>query len=96
MSEWRCFPDAGQLDRALANHIAQQLVRDIDTRGKTGLAVSGGGTPRHMFQLLSQCVLDWSWVWVVTDILPRGFHKRPTWRIYWTRRAVRRLLRPIQ
>jgi 6-phosphogluconolactonase len=64
MSEWRCFPDAGQLDRALANHIAQQLVRDIDTRGKTGLAVSGGGTPRHMFQLLSQCVLDWSRVWV--------------------------------
>jgi 6-phosphogluconolactonase len=64
MSEWRCFPSAGELDEALARHVADRLEEDIAARGAASLAVSGGGTPRNMFRHLAQCDLDWSRVWV--------------------------------
>ena len=64
MSEWRCFPSAGELDEALARHVADRLEEDIAARGAASLAVSGGGTPRNMFRHLAHCDLDWSRVWV--------------------------------
>jgi 6-phosphogluconolactonase len=75
MSDWHNFPDTGQLDRELAQYIAGQLAADIDRYGQASLAVSGGSTPQHMFQLLSRCQLDWSQVhitlvderWVAPD-----------------------------
>ena len=64
MSEWRCFPSAAELDRALARHVADGLEEDIAGRGAASLAVSGGGTPRNMFRHLSRCEVDWSRVWI--------------------------------
>ena len=64
MSEWRRFAGTGDLDRALADHIAQRLAADIEQHGRASLAVSGGGTPERMFQHLSCCELNWSRVWV--------------------------------
>jgi 6-phosphogluconolactonase len=64
MSEWQCFPGTEELDRALAQYIAAQLAADIREHGQASLAVSGGGTPRKMFQQLSQCELEWSRVWI--------------------------------
>jgi 6-phosphogluconolactonase len=64
MSDWQRFPGTEELDRALAQHIAAQLAADILEHGQASLAVSGGGTPRNMFQQLSQCELDWSRVWI--------------------------------
>mgnify|MGYP001822084031 CR=1 FL=1 len=64
MSEWRCFPSAGELDEALARHVADRLEEDIAARGAASLAVSGGGTPRNMFRHLSRCDMDWSRVWI--------------------------------
>lgn len=64
MNEWHCFADAHELDRELAEHIATRLREDIEARGRASLAVSGGGTPRLMFQRLSRCELDWSRVWI--------------------------------
>lgn len=64
MNEWRCFADTDELDQKLAEHIAARLREDIQNRGRASLAVSGGGTPRLMFQHLSQCELDWSRVWI--------------------------------
>lgn len=64
MNEWRCFCNTSELDRELAEHIATRLQDDIATRGRASLAVSGGGTPRQMFQCLSGCELDWSRVWI--------------------------------
>ena len=64
MNEWRCFSNIDELDRELAQHIAGQLARDLSEQGRASLAVSGGGTPKSMFQQLSQCQLDWSNVWI--------------------------------
>ena len=64
MSDWQRFPGTEELDRALAQHIAAQLAADIREHGQASLAVSGGGTPRKMFQQLSQCELEWSRVWI--------------------------------
>ncbi len=64
MSEWRKFAEGRELDQALANHLAAQLKTAIARRGQAGLAVSGGSTPKRMFELLSQQELEWSKVWI--------------------------------
>lgn len=64
MNELRSFTDAAQLDGALADYISAHLGHDLDRHGRASLAVSGGGTPKHMFQQLSLRELDWSRVWV--------------------------------
>jgi len=60
MSEWRRFDSTEQLDVELAEEIARNLQSDIARSGTASLAVSGGSTPRGMFQQLSRCVLPWS------------------------------------
>jgi len=64
MSEWHNYSSREELDRALAEHIAQRLREDINSHGSASLAVSGGNTPKNMFALLSRCELDWSRVWL--------------------------------
>lgn len=64
MSEWQCYKNTEQLDQALAEHIAARLQDDIASYGQASLAVSGGGTPKNMFRLLSRTELDWSRVGV--------------------------------
>ena len=62
MSEWQTCASRAELDLLLANHIAERLRTDLASRGQASLAVSGGGTPKGMFQALSHCELDWSQV----------------------------------
>ncbi len=59
MNNWQLMPDTDTLDENLAQHIAEQLTRDLKQHGTASLAVSGGGTPKGLFQCLSQCDLDW-------------------------------------
>jgi 6-phosphogluconolactonase len=64
MSEWQCYQINDEVDQALAEHIAARLQDDIASYGQASLAVSGGGTPKNMFRLLSHTELDWARVWV--------------------------------
>lgn len=65
MSNWHIFPNRELLDRELAQRIAVHLKRDIEQRGTASLALSGGSTPKGMFQQLSRCELDWRKVDIV-------------------------------
>ena len=53
-----------ELDNQLVDFIANALKKGIAERGTASLVVSGGSTPKPMFQALSQADLDWSAVTV--------------------------------
>ncbi|TXS94036.1 6-phosphogluconolactonase [Parahaliea maris] len=59
---WRLFEDREALAQALAEHLAQRLRDDIAGRGEASLALSGGSTPKPMFQALAQQSLNWEQV----------------------------------
>jgi 6-phosphogluconolactonase len=54
------FTDCQSLAVALAERVADRLREGIAKRGTALLAVSGGSTPRHLFDRLSREALDWS------------------------------------
>lgn len=58
------FADSHALATALAERIAERLRAGLLERDFALLAVSGGRTPLHFFELLSQATLDWSRVQV--------------------------------
>src|ERR1700761_3903668 len=58
------FTDCQALAVALAERIAERLREGIAERGHALLAVSGGSTPKHLFDKLSRQMLDWSKVTV--------------------------------
>ncbi|HTC27983.1 MAG TPA: 6-phosphogluconolactonase [Dyella sp.] len=58
------FDDGQALATALATRIADDLRNAIDARGEATIAVSGGSTPKRLFERLSHEVLDWSRVTV--------------------------------
>jgi 6-phosphogluconolactonase len=60
MSSWQVMPDTATLDEHLAKHIADTLAIDLKNDGSASLAVSGGSTPKGLFQRLSLCDLDWA------------------------------------
>lgn len=60
MSEWREFTSRAELDAALAARLAADLRADLAVQPHSSLAVSGGSTPRQMFQRLSAAELDWA------------------------------------
>ncbi|MEH6515441.1 MAG: 6-phosphogluconolactonase [Halioglobus sp.] len=60
MNKWHIFDSATALDAALQANLSAALERDISDRGRASLAVSGGSTPRGMFQQLSQAPLAWA------------------------------------
>ncbi|MGB4247521.1 MAG: 6-phosphogluconolactonase, partial [Pseudohongiellaceae bacterium] len=59
------FADNETLVTALAREIATMLREAIDARGRAAIAVSGGSTPRTLFDALAGIDLPWSQV-VVT------------------------------
>jgi 6-phosphogluconolactonase len=58
------YPDAAALADTLAADIATNLSQAIAQRGLASLVVSGGNSPRKLFQTLSTRPLDWSRVCV--------------------------------
>lgn len=50
----RIFPDLATLSRAAATELAGYLRRTVLTRGRCGVALAGGRTPRLLYQLLAQ------------------------------------------
>lgn len=71
----KVFDDPLTLAHELAQSIADDLSGAVRQRGQASLVVSGGGTPRPMFEQLSRLSLPWSKVqvtladerWVDTD-----------------------------
>jgi 6-phosphogluconolactonase len=61
------FDTNAELSAALAVRIADDLASAIAENGSATLAVSGGSTPRPLFETLSRQVLDWSQV-AVTQV----------------------------
>lgn len=53
------FTDNASQAAALATRIAQQLDEAIRSRGRASLAVSGGSTPKALFEALAVQPLDW-------------------------------------
>jgi 6-phosphogluconolactonase len=60
----RHFPDGASLVQALADDMAAQLRRAVEARGRALIAVSGGNSPKPLFERLSQAVLPWDRVTV--------------------------------
>lgn len=58
------FDDGQALATALAARLADDLRNAIDARGEATIAVSGGNTPKRLFERLSHEALDWSRVTV--------------------------------
>ncbi|WP_333678787.1 6-phosphogluconolactonase [Dyella sp.] len=58
------FDEAQALATALSASIAGKLREAIDARGEAVIAVSGGSTPKRLFDALSNEALDWSRVTV--------------------------------
>ena len=71
------FPDAEALTAALAERVSEALEAAVGARGRASLVVSGGRTPRPLFETLAQRDLPWSQVhatladerWVDADSL---------------------------
>lgn len=61
---WHAFDDAKALAKALSAALADRLRAAIAARGQACIAVSGGSTPKCLFQMLSNEDLDWSRVTV--------------------------------
>lgn len=59
MNEWQIYPTRGELDEALAGHLAAALSTDLTTQPRSSIALSGGSTPKGMFRRLSAADLEW-------------------------------------
>jgi len=57
--KWHEFTKPQTLAKAFARRIAGVLTDAIEARGKALLAVSGGTTPVHLFEMLSEAEIDW-------------------------------------
>jgi 6-phosphogluconolactonase len=64
LADVKRYPDAAALADRLAADIAASLSQAIAQRGLASLVVSGGNSPRKLFQTLSTRPLDWSRVCV--------------------------------
>jgi len=53
------FTGQDTLIKALSQSILKQLQNAIDTKGKASLLVSGGSTPKPLFEKLRKAPLDW-------------------------------------
>ena len=58
------FPDALALAHALSGEIEVDLTEAIEARGAASLVVSGGRTPKRLYEQLRSEKLDWSKVWI--------------------------------
>jgi 6-phosphogluconolactonase len=62
--QWHMHDDDETLAEALADAVVGDLTQALATRGKALLAVSGGNTPKRLFEVLSRCEIDWAAVTV--------------------------------
>lgn len=53
------FESKGKMFESLCNKVQKDLTQAIKTHGNATLLVSGGSTPKPLFQLLNECELDW-------------------------------------
>ena len=60
----RCFPDTEALAHALGDRVAEDLRTAVEERGEASLVVSGGSTPKPLFEHLSRQALPWEQVQV--------------------------------
>jgi 6-phosphogluconolactonase len=58
------FDHPHKLAKALAESVAEDLRRAVDTRGVASLVVSGGTTPVTFFRALRAQAVPWSQVWI--------------------------------
>jgi len=58
--DMHAFEDKLALAAALSARLAQDLRAAIAARGEATIAVSGGSTPKHLFEQLAQETLEWS------------------------------------
>ena len=54
------FIDKYKLELKLANEISQKLEEEIKNIGKANLLVSGGSTPKKLYEILSNKEIDWN------------------------------------
>lgn len=59
------YPDLHSLNHALLKQLLTILRLAIDARGQAFIAVSGGKTPKTLFELLAKSYLDWPHVTIV-------------------------------
>ncbi|WP_163930727.1 6-phosphogluconolactonase [Paraferrimonas sp. SM1919] len=64
VSVFKEFNQPSELEAALSQKIASQLQAAVDTNGSASLLVSGGNTPKALFQALSNIAIDWQDVFV--------------------------------
>src|SRR5579884_3991629 len=71
--DWRKYPDAVTAAQACAQHILAVLEETLSGEGLATLAVSGGSTPRPMFQEMARSRFEWDRVhlfWVDERAVP--------------------------
>lgn len=69
MSDLRRYPDA----HAAAEHCAAQILKYLDESPKSRIAVSGGSSPKPMFEIFAKTSFDWNRVhlfWVDDRCVP--------------------------
>jgi 6-phosphogluconolactonase len=73
VKEIRKFPDAAAAAEACANQILEWLQEAIEEKGLAALAISGGSSPRRMFENFARTDFDWQRVhlfWVDERAVP--------------------------
>ena len=53
------FADKAELELTLAKEISQKLEQEIKKKGEATLLVSGGSTPKKLYEILSNTEIDW-------------------------------------
>jgi 6-phosphogluconolactonase len=69
MSDLRTFADT----REAAEHCAAQILQYLNESARSTLAISGGSSPRTMFEIFSATAFDWNRVhlfWVDERCVP--------------------------
>ena len=54
------FTDKAKLELTLAKEISQKLEQEIKKKGEATLLVSGGSTPKKLYEILSDTEIDWN------------------------------------
>ena len=54
------FTDKAKLEHTLAKEISQKLEQEIKKKGEATLLVSGGSTPKKLYEILSNTEIDWN------------------------------------
>jgi 6-phosphogluconolactonase len=62
---WRDYESAGQMARAVADHIGLYIDAALDARGQALIALPGGKTPIPLFERLTTAKIDWARVTII-------------------------------